>query len=295
MAPAPSMSATSPTWPFRVRWKQCSRFSRMPRTWASDVWCCSPAAARPKPRPPSGRCEAAEPIGRSCERVGSSRTSARATFWSHCLRASWHCRSRTWPSPFVDAEDIADVAVAALTQPGHAGQLYELTGPRALTFEQAVSEIAQAIDRDIRFVSVSPQDFRAGMLQAQVPRRLWRSFSTCSKTVLDGRNTPLANGVQRALGRPPRDFADSGLRDANSRCRRLDGVSRASDVTALEYVALAAPAIARARGRRAAGRGCRLAAEPLAFEARPAVRRRLASRSAQWRVATAGGRRASLP
>ena len=116
--------------------------------------------------------------------------------------------------PFVDAEDIADVAVAALTQPGHAGQLYELTGPRALTFEQAVSEIAQAIDRDIRFVSVSPQDFRAGMLQAQVPEEVVALVLYLFETVLDGRNTPLANGVQRALGRPPRDFADYVMRTA---------------------------------------------------------------------------------
>ena len=54
--------------------------------------------------------------------------------------------------PFVDAEDIADVAVAALTEPGHAGQLYELTGPRLLTFAEAVAEIADASGRDVRLL-----------------------------------------------------------------------------------------------------------------------------------------------
>jgi uncharacterized protein YbjT (DUF2867 family) len=49
------------------------------------------------------------------------------------------------PEPFVDAEDIADVAVAALTQDGHAGQVYELSGPRLLTFAEAVTEIARGL------------------------------------------------------------------------------------------------------------------------------------------------------
>ncbi|GLS30446.1 Uncharacterized conserved protein YbjT, contains NAD(P)-binding and DUF2867 domains [Mesorhizobium albiziae] len=53
--------------------------------------------------------------------------------------------------PFVDADDIADAAVAALTEEGHVGQLYELTGPRLLTFEQAVGEIAAATGRDIAY------------------------------------------------------------------------------------------------------------------------------------------------
>ena len=52
--------------------------------------------------------------------------------------------------PFVDVDDIADVAVAALTEDGHAGQVYELTGPRLLTFAEAVDEIASATGRAIR-------------------------------------------------------------------------------------------------------------------------------------------------
>src|SRR5215211_1116882 len=58
--------------------------------------------------------------------------------------------------PFVDADDIADVAAAALTQDGHVGKLYELTGPRLLTFAEAVHEIATATGRDIRYVRISP-------------------------------------------------------------------------------------------------------------------------------------------
>src|SRR5918995_411234 len=73
------------------------------------------------------------------------------------------------PEPFVDAEDIADVAVAALTEDGHVGESYELTGPRLLTFADAVGEIAQATGREIRYVPVSSEDFAAGLDEQAVP------------------------------------------------------------------------------------------------------------------------------
>ena len=73
------------------------------------------------------------------------------------------------PEPFVDADDIADVAVAALTQEGHVGQLYELTGPRLLTFAQAVDEIAQATGREIRYVPVSIDEYAGAAADQGVP------------------------------------------------------------------------------------------------------------------------------
>src|SRR4029078_3201605 len=65
------------------------------------------------------------------------------------------------PEPFVDADDIADVAVAALTDDRQIGELYELTGPRLLTFAEAVQEIAEATGREIGYVPVSIDDFAA--------------------------------------------------------------------------------------------------------------------------------------
>ena len=56
--------------------------------------------------------------------------------------------------PFVDADDIADVAVAALTQPGFRDKLFELTGPRAVTFAQCVGEIAGALGRPVKYTHV---------------------------------------------------------------------------------------------------------------------------------------------
>jgi uncharacterized protein YbjT (DUF2867 family) len=118
--------------------------------------------------------------------------------------------------PFIDADDIADVAVAALTGDEHVGQLYEVTGPRLLGWAQAVAEIAAAAGRPIRYVPVSLEEYAALLVENQVPaddvKMLTGVFSEIAG-VLDGRNAYLSDGVQRALGRPPRDFADF-VRDA---------------------------------------------------------------------------------
>jgi uncharacterized protein YbjT (DUF2867 family) len=110
--------------------------------------------------------------------------------------------------PFVDAEDIADVAVAALTDDRHAGQLYEVTGPRLLTFAEATAEIAAATGREVRYVPVSSEQFAAAMTGSGVPADLVGGLTELFAEVLDGHNAYLTDGVRRALGREPRDFRD---------------------------------------------------------------------------------------
>ncbi len=110
--------------------------------------------------------------------------------------------------PFVDADDIADVVVAALTGDWHVGQLYEVTGPRLLTFAEAVAEIAAAAGRDIRYTRITPEEFRAGIGEAGLPEDLVWLLDELFTRVLDGRNEYLTDGVERALGRPPRSFTD---------------------------------------------------------------------------------------
>jgi uncharacterized protein YbjT (DUF2867 family) len=112
------------------------------------------------------------------------------------------------PEPFVDADDIADVAVAALTDDRHIGELYELTGPRLLTFAEAVLEISRAVGREIRYIPISIEDFAAAAAEQGVPSKVVEMLSFIFGEVLDGRNARLADGVQRALGRQPRDFSD---------------------------------------------------------------------------------------
>ncbi|OKI02918.1 NmrA family transcriptional regulator [Streptomyces sp. CB02056] len=106
--------------------------------------------------------------------------------------------------PFVDVEDIADVAVAALTEAGHAGEVYELTGPRLLSFSDVAVELSAATGREVRFEAVSEESYRGVLEAAGLPADFAELFSV----ILDGRNASLGDGVRRALGREPRDFAD---------------------------------------------------------------------------------------
>ncbi|MFI6502089.1 NmrA family NAD(P)-binding protein [Nonomuraea typhae] len=110
--------------------------------------------------------------------------------------------------PFVDVEDIADVATAALTQDGHAGKVYELTGPRLLSFAEAAAEISRATGREIAYVPVTPEEFAAGAIEAGLPEEEAHGLNALFAEVLDGRNESLADGVRQALGRPARDFAE---------------------------------------------------------------------------------------
>lgn len=109
---------------------------------------------------------------------------------------------------FVDAEDIADVATAALTGDGHHGRAYVLTGPRAVTFGEATALIAAATGRPVRHVDISPEDFTRAQLADGVPEGAARQLTAIYVAIRDGRAAALADGVQRALGRPPRPFED---------------------------------------------------------------------------------------
>lgn len=110
--------------------------------------------------------------------------------------------------PFIDVDDIADVAVAALTEKGHVGQLYELTGPRMLTFREAVGEIGKATGRNIRYEQIPVDDYVAMLKEYGVPKDYIWLVTYLFREVLDGRNESLTDGVQRALGRKPTDFSE---------------------------------------------------------------------------------------
>jgi len=167
----------------------------------------------------SGRGEAeAERAEEAVRETGVEVTTLRSTWFSQNFSESYFVGGllagelalpvANTLEPFVDADDIADVAVAALTDDGHVGEVYELTGPRLLTFSDAVGEIEQATDREIRYTPVSIEDFAAALDEQSVPDEWIKLLVYLFQEVLDGRNAHLANGVQRALGREPRDFAD---------------------------------------------------------------------------------------
>lgn len=112
------------------------------------------------------------------------------------------------PEPFVDVDDIADVAVAALSGGGHAGEIYEVTGPRLMTIADVASDLSKATGREIAYFDVPHDAFVAEVANSGAPREVVWMLDYLFSTVLDGRNAHLADGVERALGRPPKDFAD---------------------------------------------------------------------------------------
>jgi uncharacterized protein YbjT (DUF2867 family) len=112
------------------------------------------------------------------------------------------------PTPFLDIDDLADVAVAALTDDRHVGQLYELTGPRSLTMAQVAEEIAAAAGRDVDYVPVSLDQHAAEAAAHGVPPEFVDLLTYLFAEVVDGRNADTTDGVERALGRHGRDIAD---------------------------------------------------------------------------------------
>ena len=120
------------------------------------------------------------------------------------------------PTPFLDADDIADVAVAALTDDRHVGQLYELTGPRSLTLAQVAAEISEAVGREVRYVPISIEQHAAEAAEHGAPPELVELLTYLFSEVVDGRNADTTDGVQRALGREARDFRDFARAAATS-------------------------------------------------------------------------------
>jgi uncharacterized protein YbjT (DUF2867 family) len=94
-----------------------------------------------------------------------------------------------------------DVAVAALTHDRHVGRLYELTGPRLLTFADAADEIAQASGREVRYVPVSLEEHAAEAAAHGVPSEVVELLTYLFSEVVVGRNAATTDSVRRALGR----------------------------------------------------------------------------------------------
>ncbi|MET8625454.1 NAD(P)H-binding protein [Kitasatospora sp. NPDC004669] len=110
-------------------------------------------------------------------------------------------------TPFVDAEDIAAVAAAALTEERHSGQTYQVTGPRALGFGEAAALISAAVGRTVRHLDVDPDVFAERMTaEGGVPAEVARRVTDLLVDIREGRGPEVSDGVERALGRPARSF-----------------------------------------------------------------------------------------
>jgi uncharacterized protein YbjT (DUF2867 family) len=107
----------------------------------------------------------------------------------------------------VDVGDIAAVAVRALTEPGHEGHAYTLTGPEALSYDELASELSKVLGRPIRHVSVPPADMKAGMLSMGMPEAIVDRLLDLDRFFLDDGASRITNDIMQVTGRNPRRFA----------------------------------------------------------------------------------------
>jgi uncharacterized protein YbjT (DUF2867 family) len=120
------------------------------------------------------------------------------------------------PEPFIDVDDVAATATAALTHDGHAGRLYELSGPESLTFGEAVATMAQAAGRPIDFVELTPEAYRAELLAEGAPEEVADALNAMFALHRAGHTTEPTDDVRQVLGRPPATFEDYAVRTAAS-------------------------------------------------------------------------------
>ena len=107
--------------------------------------------------------------------------------------------------PIIDIEDIADVVVAALTEDAHTGKLYEVTGPRLMSFAEMAEALSEALGRPIAHQPITFEDFHASVERVG-GEFVANVFTAIARETLDGRNAHTTDGVEQALGRKPRDF-----------------------------------------------------------------------------------------
>jgi uncharacterized protein YbjT (DUF2867 family) len=173
----------------------------------------------------SGRGEPeAERAEQAVHETGADLTVLRSTWFmqnfsedyllEHVLNGEIRLPAGNVPTPFLDIDDVADIAVAALTDERHIGQLYELTGAHALTFAEAAAEIGAAAGRDVHYTPVSLEEHEFEAAAHGVPPEFVSLLTYLFEEVVDGRNAGTTDGVRRALGREPRSFADYARRTA---------------------------------------------------------------------------------
>lgn len=128
--------------------------------------------------------------------------------------------------PFVDANDIAEVAASALTEDKHNGKIYQLTGPEGLTFEEAVSLISKAGGREIQFTGISVKAYVAAMQQQNVPEDfIWLVEYLFTEVLGNPDNSEITNDIEKVLGRKPIHFKEYVERSVNNGVWDLAGVS----------------------------------------------------------------------
>ena len=118
--------------------------------------------------------------------------------------------------PFLDLDDLADVAADTFTSDRHVGRLLELTGPRLLTLHDVAAGLSDATGRPIAFVPCTAEEFAADLANDGVPAEEALPLAGLFTEILDGRNASLTPDLARALNRNPTDFGTYATRTAST-------------------------------------------------------------------------------
>jgi len=111
--------------------------------------------------------------------------------------------------PFIDVRDIADVVATVLTSgERYVGRSVEVTGPRLLSFREAVAEIGAATGRELTYTPVPARAYGEALTGFGVPAEEAEFLVEVFEGLLDGRNARVTDGVREVLGRAPRDFSE---------------------------------------------------------------------------------------
>jgi uncharacterized protein YbjT (DUF2867 family) len=121
-------------------------------------------------------------------------------------QGAFHAPMRDAAISMVDARDVAAVAVEALTTAGHEGNTYLVTGPEPLAFADAAQQLSALLDRPIRYIDVSPDQARNGMLGAGMPAWYVEDMLGFYAFYATGAGAYVSDVVPRIIGRPGRSF-----------------------------------------------------------------------------------------
>jgi NAD(P)H dehydrogenase (quinone) len=127
----------------------------------------------------------------------------------------------------VSTSDVARVIAAVLAEPQrHLGRIYELTGPRSQDMNGVAQDYSVALNHEVTYVDISPDDWARHLKGAGLPEHLTKHLVTMAELNRAGRYDRIADGVERVTGQPPmgvREFVSlhadkfGGLRTANSK------------------------------------------------------------------------------
>ncbi|HVF43709.1 MAG TPA: SDR family oxidoreductase [Pyrinomonadaceae bacterium] len=108
----------------------------------------------------------------------------------------------------IDARDIAAVAARSLTDEGHEGKTYTLTGPEALSYADAAAKISEATGRPVRYVALTPEQFREGALAQGLPEWLVSALERLNEFFASGDAAQVTHDVRNVGGREPKTFEE---------------------------------------------------------------------------------------